>query len=174
MPEPPATSWWQAARWDDVRTLKSHAGDVNRRNGHGQTALHVAAGAGKEHAVKYLLSNGAAGSRRRRRARRRCTRRRRPGTQCAAVPASPALGGAARRRADPLSEKWRCATPAHGTSPPPTRARGKEVALRDATGKQARATAEEHVKDLIEQVRQHERRGHRAHAALAEIIGRPD
>ena len=59
MPEPPATSWWQAARWDDVRTLKSHGGDVNRRNGHGQTALHVAAGAGKEHAVKYLLANGA-------------------------------------------------------------------------------------------------------------------
>ena len=51
----------------------------------------------------------------------------------------------------------------------------KEVALRDARrAKQARATAEEHVKDLIEQVRQHERRGHRAHAALAEIIGRPD
>ena len=80
MPERPATSWWQAARWDDVRTLKSQ-----------------------------------------------------------------------RER------------------------EAKEVALRDARrAKQARATAEEHVKDLIEQVRQHERRGHRAHAALAEIIGRPD
>ena len=121
MPEPPTLSWWQAARWDDVRTLKSHAGDVNRRNGHGQTALHVAAGAGKEHAVKYLLANGAA------------------------------VADCQRER------------------------EAKEVALRDARrAKQARATAEEHVKDLIEQVRQHERRGHRAHAALAEIIGRPD
>ena len=63
MPERPATSWWQAARWDDVRTLKSHGGDVNRRNGHGQTALHVAAGAGKEHAVKYLLANARGGDR---------------------------------------------------------------------------------------------------------------
>ena len=130
MPDAPTpTSWWQAARWDDVRTLKSHDGDVNRRNGHGQTALHVAAGAGKEHAVKYLLANGA----------------------------DPRLAPE-RAVADCQRER-----------------EAKEVALRDARrAKQARATAEEHVKDLIEQVRQHERRGHRAHAALAEIIGRPD
>ena len=59
MPERPATSWWQAARWDDVRTLKSHAGDVNRRNGHGQTALHVAAFHGFTDLARALIGAGA-------------------------------------------------------------------------------------------------------------------
>ena len=161
MPERPATSWWQAARWDDVRTLKSHGGDVNRRNGHGQTALHVAAGAGKEHAVKYLLANGAD------------PRLAPPATGATPLHAAAAAGHSGAVRL--LLRHDASAAAVDGGGRTQREREAKEVALRDARrAKQARATAEEHVKDLIEQVRQHERRGHRAHAALAEIIGRPD
>ena len=154
---PEATSWWQAARWDDVRTLKSHAGDVNRRNGHGQTALHVAAGAGKEHAVKYLLANSAD------------ARLAPPTTLTSARHERDARVSVEQQLQRAIAEKERAVADCQRER------EAKEVALRDARrAKQARATAEEHVKDLIEQVRQHERRGHRAHAALAEIIGRPD
>ena len=150
MPER-AASWWQAARWDDVRTLKSHGGDVNRRNGHGQTALHVAAGAGKEHAVKYLLERELAKA-------LASARHERDARVSVEQQLQRAIAEKERAVADCQRER-----------------EAKEVALRDARrAKQARTTAEEHVKDLIEQVRQHERRGHRAHAALAEIIGRPD